>query len=58
MDYFTFVKFVNRLYPKYLGVYLDNCVKQKKMAVLYQILTDVTLCDSKCEFQLYFRNKK
>lgn len=58
MDYFTFVKVVKEFCLKHLGVCLGKCVKRDKMALLYQILTDVTLCDSGCEFQLYLRNKK
>lgn len=56
-DYFTFVKVVNELYSKHLVVCLGKYVKRDKMAVLYQILTDVTLCDGGCEFHLYLRNK-
>lgn len=58
MDYFTFVKVVKEFYLKYLDVCLGKCAKRDKMAVLYQILTDVTLCDSGCEFHLYLQNKK
>lgn len=50
MDYFTFVKVVKEFCFKHLGVCLGKCVKRDKMAVLYQILTDVTLCDRGCEF--------
>lgn len=56
-DYFTFVKVAKWLYYRHLVICLDKCVNRDKMAVLYQILTDVTLCDSECEFHLYLRNK-
>ena len=56
-DYFTLVKVVKGLYYRHLAIYLAKYIKRNKMAVLYQILTDVTLFDRGCEFHLFLRNK-